>query len=130
MVVCKQTGRSTGGYVTLVCRAAVGWSSKCQPFVTLSSTEAEYVAAIEAGKEIVWMRNILTEFGFPPSYASTLFIDNKSGIDVSNNPEHHGHMKHLDLHFYWLWDAVQAATISPVYVPTAENVADLFTKAV
>ena len=94
---CKQTGRSTGGYVSIVCGAAVGWSSKRQPFVTLSSTESEYVAAVEAGKEIKWMRNILSEFGYSPSYASTLFIDNQSGIDVSKNPEHHGRMKHLDL---------------------------------
>ena len=49
---CKQTGRSTGGYATVMCGAAIGWSSKRQAFVTLSSTEAEYVAAVEAGKEI------------------------------------------------------------------------------
>ncbi|KAF7761121.1 hypothetical protein Agabi119p4_10530 [Agaricus bisporus var. burnettii] len=42
---CKATGRATGGYVTLVSGAAVGWSSKRQPFVTLSSTEAKFVAA-------------------------------------------------------------------------------------
>jgi len=55
------------------------------------------VAAIEAGKEIKWMRNILTEFGYSPSCPLTLFIDNKSGIMVIKNPEHHRHMKHLDL---------------------------------
>jgi len=49
---------------------------------------------------------------------------------VSKNPEHHGQMKHLDLHLYWLRDAVQESLISPVYVPTCQNVADLFTKAV
>jgi hypothetical protein len=127
---CKQTSCSTGGYATIVCGGAVGWSSKRQPFVTLSSTEAEYVAAVEVSKEIKWMRNILTEFGYPPSIASTLFIDNKSGIDVSKNPEHHGRMKHLDLWFYWLRDAVQVSIITPVYVPTKQNVADLFTKPV
>ncbi|KAJ3551307.1 hypothetical protein NP233_g13104 [Leucocoprinus birnbaumii] len=127
---CHDTGRSTGGYVTLVCGGAVGWSSKRQPFVTLSSTEAEYVAAVEAGKEIMWMRNILSEFGYPSDYASTLFIDNKSGIDVAKNPEHHGRMKHLDLRFYWLRDAVQSSLIFPVYVPTKQQVADIFTKPV
>jgi len=70
------------------------------------------------------MRNILTEFGYPHS------IDNKSGINVSKNPEHHGQMKHLDLQLYWLRDVVQESLISPVYVPTCQNVADLFTKIV
>jgi len=103
---CKQTSHSIGGYTTVIYGAAIEWSSKCQPFVTLSSTEAEYVAAVETGKEIKWMRNILIEFGYPPSYSSTLFIDNKFGIDVSKNPEHHGQIKHLDLHLYWLRDTV------------------------
>jgi len=68
--------------------------------VTLSSTEAEYIAVVEAGKKIKWMRNILTEFDYPPSYSSILFINNKSGIDMSKNPEHHRWMKHLDLCLY------------------------------
>ena len=127
---CKATGRATGGYVTLVCGGAVGWSSKRQGFVTLSSTEAEYVAAVEAGKEILWMRNILSEFGHVIPFPSTLFIVNKSGISVAKNPEHHGRMKHLDLRFYWLRDAVEASLINPVYVPTEEQVADIFTKPV
>ena len=88
------------------------------------------MAAVEAGKEILWMRNILSEFGHSTSYASTLLIDNKSGIDVAKNPEHHGRMKHLDLRFYWLREAVQDSTIAPVYIPGSQNVADLFTKAV
>ena len=127
---CKATGRSTGGYVTLVSGAAVGWSSKRQPFVTLSSTEAEYIAAVEAGKEIKWTRNILSEFGFPVTLASTLYVDNKSGINVAKNPEHHGRMKQLDLRFYWLRDAVEEGIIDPIYVSTHEQVADILTKAV
>ena len=80
--------------------------SKYQLFVTLSNTEIEYIAAIEAGKEIKWMRNILMELGYSPSYASTLFIDNKSSIKVSKNLKYHEHIKHLDLQHYWLRKAV------------------------
>ncbi len=44
---------------------AVGWSSKLQGIVALSTAEAEFIAAVEAGKEIAWMRNLLREFGYP-----------------------------------------------------------------
>ena len=70
------------------------------------------------------------EFGYSSSYASTLFIDNKSSIKVSKNPEYHRHIKHLDLQHYWLREAVQDSLINPVYVLSCQNVADLFTKAV
>jgi hypothetical protein len=58
--------------------------------VTLSTTEAEFVAAVEAGKEIKWIRRILEEFGYPVNSASTLLIDNQSALSVSKNSEHHG----------------------------------------
>ena len=125
---CKDTGRSTGGYVTMMAGGAIGWSSKLQGIVALSTTEAEYIAAVEAGKEISWMRNILYEFGLTIDQPTPLHIDNQSAISVSKNPEHHGRMKHLDLRFYWLRDAVHDKMIHPLFIPTKEQVADIFTK--
>lgn len=122
------TGRSTSGYLTRLAGGAINWGSKLQGIVAISTTEAEYVAAVEAGKEIFWMRNILSEFGHSVSQPSILFIDNQSSISVAKNPEHHGRMKHLDLRHYWLRDAVSMQRITPVYVPTAEQVADILTK--
>ena len=58
--------------------------------VALSTTEAEYVAATSAGQEILWLRNLLTEFGYKLSSPSTLHIDNRSALSVAKNPEHHG----------------------------------------
>jgi hypothetical protein len=124
----KDNGRSTGGYLIKVGSGAVSWSSKLQPLVALSTTEAEYIAAVEAGKEIVWMRNILGEFGYPISSPSTLYIDNQSAISVAKNPEHHGRMKHLDLRYYWLRDAVEAGLIAPQHIRTEDMAADILTK--
>jgi hypothetical protein len=90
-------GRSTGGYVIKVGSGAVSWSSKLQSLVALSTTKAEYIAAVDAGKEIVWMRQFLGELGYPQHGPSILQMDNQSAISVSKNPEHHGRMKHLDL---------------------------------
>ena len=60
--------------------------------------------------------------------ASTLYLDNQSAIAVSRNPEHHGRMKHLDLHHYWLRDVVKAGIINVKYIPTASMPADIMTK--
>ena len=78
---------------------------------------------------MLWLRNLLTEFGYDVSSASKLRIDNLSALSVAKNPEHHGRMKHLDLRFYWLRDAVEAGKISPVHLRTDEMPADLLTKA-
>jgi hypothetical protein len=121
-------GRSTGGYLVKMGTGAVSWSSKLQPVVALSTTEAEYIAAVEAGKEIAWMRNILGEFGYKFTSPSTLFIDNQSAIAVAKNPEHHGKMKHLRLRFYWLRDNVDSGLIVPKHIATADMPADILTK--
>lgn len=127
---CKDTGRSTGAYVVKMGTGAVSWSSKLQPIVALSTTEAEYVAACSAGTEICWMRNLFTELGFDlSSTSSPLFVDNQSAIAVAKNPEHHGRMKHLDLRYYWLRDEVDKKVIGVFYCPTADMPADLLTKA-
>ena len=126
---CLDTGRSTGGYVTTIAGGAVSWSSKLQTIVALSSTEAEYMIAVEAGKEILWMRNVLREFGYPQEGASPLWIDNNSAISVSKNPEHFGRMKHLDLRFFWLRDVVESGRIAPLHIKGTKQPADCVTKA-
>ena len=92
-------------------------------------TEAEYMAACQAGKEIVWMCKMLQEFGFSISEPSVLYMDNQSVISVAKHPEHHGQMKQLDLSWFWLRDVVDQGVISLQYVPTGEMPADLLTKA-
>lgn len=124
----KENGRSTSGYLVKFGTAAVSWNSKVQPFVALSTAEAEFIAAVEAGKEIYWMRNILKEFGYKIDGPSSLQCDNQSAIQVAKNPEHHGRMKHLDLRFFWLRDAVENGVITLSYLPTDKMPADALTK--
>jgi len=121
--------KSTSGYMVKVGSGVVGWSSKLQPVVSLSTTEAEYVAAVAAGKEICWMQQLLQEIGFTSPAPSTLFTDNQSAISVAKNPEHHGRMKHLDLAFFWLRDKVAEGRIQVVHLRTEDMPADLLTKA-
>ena len=125
----KDNGKSTTGYMVKLGSGVVCWSSKLQPIVTLSTTEAEYVAGVAAGKEICWLQNLLGELGYTAPAPSKLYIDNQSAISVAKNPEHHGRMKHLDLAFFWLRDKVQSNIIQPLYLQTEDMPADLLTKA-
>jgi hypothetical protein len=122
-------GRSTSGYVVKIGTGAISWASKLQTIVALSTTEAEYVAATSAGQEILWLRNLFTELGYPIASPSTLCVDNNSAISVAKNPEHHGRMKHLDLRFYWLRNEVEKGSIKIVHLRTDEMPADIMTKA-
>jgi hypothetical protein len=122
------SGKSTGAYVVKMGTGAISWQSKLQPIVTLSTTEAEYISAVSAGTEVLWLRNLLQELGYPSQGPSTLYIDNQSAIAVAKDPEHHGRMKHLDLRTYWLRQEVDHGKIKVVYLPTSDMPADLLTK--
>jgi hypothetical protein len=102
--------------------------SRLQSIVALSTTEAEFVAAASGGQEVIWMHQLLGELGFNVSKPSLLLLDNQSAIQVARNPKHHGHMKHLDLRFYWLRNIIIAGQIVICYVPTADMAANLLTK--
>lgn len=121
--------RSTSGMVVKMGTGAISWASKLQPVVTLSTTEAEYISACSAGQEVLWLRNLFSEMGYPVQETSPLHLDNQSAIAVSKNPEHHGRMKHLDLRHYWLRDVVKDGLVEIKYTPTKSMPADIMTKA-
>ena len=83
------SARSTSGYAAFVGTSLVSWASRRQPVAAKSTTEAEYIAANEAGSEGVWFRSFLEELGYPQTSATALYIDNQSTIKVGKNPEHH-----------------------------------------
>lgn len=67
--------RSTSGYVFLMSGGAVAWSSRKQPIVTLSATEAEYVAAATCACQVVWMGRVLKEIGYEQEEEMILLCD-------------------------------------------------------
>jgi len=120
---------SISGYTFLIRGGAVSWSSKKQSIVVLSTTEAEYIATTHTTKEAMWLHMFVGEIMTLFTTTMTLLCDNQSAIAVSKNPEHHGKMKHLSLHLFWLRDAVEDNVISPKFVDTRNMAADIFTKA-
>jgi hypothetical protein len=122
-------GRSTSAYVVKMGTGAVSWMLRLQSIVALSTTEAEFISAVSAGQEIVWMHSFLGKLGYSFDAPLLLLVDNQSAIQVARNPEHHRRMKHLDLRFFWLRDMVNSGVIAVHYIPTADMAVDLLTKA-
>lgn len=126
---CPDTRRSSSGYVAFVAGGCVSWRSHKQNSVSTSSTEAEYRAAYEGAQEVVWLRRLLTDLGFTQSTSTDLLCDNQSSMALQRNPLYKSRSKHFEVKFHWIRERVEDNTISPVYVPTTEMIADICTKA-
>ncbi|XP_074356626.1 secreted RxLR effector protein 161-like [Apium graveolens] len=120
--------RSTSGYVFMLGTTAVSWSSKKQPIVNLSTTEAEFIAATACACQAIWLRRILEELQVKQVKATTIFCDNNSAIKLSRNPVLHGRSKHIDVKYYFLRYLSNDGTIELVYCRTEDQVADIQTK--
>lgn len=123
-------GRSVSGYVMMLGPGCFSWSAKKQSAVANSTAQAEYNAATEAGREIIWLRGLRSEIEFPLTSPTPFRIDNTSAISIIENPEVVSKRnKHFRLASYWLREECEARTFEIDHVPSAENVADIFTKA-
>jgi hypothetical protein len=120
---------SVSGYVFLIGIGAVTWSSKKQDLITLSTTEAEYIAGTHATKEAVWLRNFLAEIRNLLKGPTVLRIDNRSAISLAKDNKFHARTKHIDIRYHYIRECVEAGLITPHQVPTEDNVANVFTKA-
>ena len=59
-----------------------------------------------------------------------MHIDNQGAMNLAKNPVHHQRSKHIDVKYHFIRSEIQAGIVSLKYVPTDENVADVFTKPV
>ena len=121
--------KSRTGWCFMLGGAVTTWSSKKQPVISLSSTEAEYYALGDGVKEALWLRELLTEIGFVQDKPTTLFQDNQSTMAIALNPIHHSHVKHMSIRSHFIRDHISKEEVKLVYCPTGDMIADIFTKA-
>lgn len=123
----KETRKSTNGIVCKLGDAAIIWQSKKQHSVALSTTEAEYVSAANAAKEIVWLTRLLKEINVY-NERNTLYIDNMNAIKLIKNREFHQRSKHIDVRYHFVRDLYEKGVIDIKYVRSEEQCADILTK--
>eukprot|EP00253_Pinus_taeda_P002223 PITA_02223 len=120
--------KSTAGYVFSLGSSAVTWTSKKQQVVALSSTEAEYRGAVKASCEAVWLRRMLAHMHASQTGPTSLFCDNQGVLKLAKNLVFHERTKHVETHCHYIRQLVEDGFVRLKYVPTTEQLADLFTK--
>ena len=118
--------KSNTGYCFKYMGSTVHWKSHKQTMVTLSSTEAEYNALTEAAQEAIWMTRVLQDLN-QNTDTVVIYEDNQSCIHLLQNSNSF-RTKHIDTKYHFVRDLVKAQTISVVYCPSADMIADLLTK--
>lgn len=128
---CPDSRRSTSGHVYLMAGGAIVWGSKRQGMVTLSTTEAEYVALTEAAKTGIWLRRLLgdVDMGQGGGMAAVLILeDNHGAALLAIHGGFHQRTKHIDVKWHYIRERVVAGEIVVRPTGTEQMVADVLTK--
>ncbi|KAG6613799.1 Integrase catalytic core protein [Phytophthora cinnamomi] len=123
--------KSTSGYLFQVAGGPISWGSKKQSSVSLSTSEAEYIALSLAIQEGKWVHKLLCEIlvaagGVTPELK--FFEDNQSCIKMTKNPVNHGRAKHIDIKYHHIRDEVKRGEVIVEYCETTTMLADIMTK--
>lgn len=125
---CPLTRRSVSGFVVILGGGPVSWRSARQFVVALSTNEAEYMAAAECAKHLVWVKAFLFDVMHPVTSPIPFYVDNTSAIDTATGDTINRRSKHIDRRFHFIREQVQAGVLDINHVATEEMLADHLTK--
>ena len=121
--------KSTSGYVVFVAGGPVAWRSASQKGTALSTCVAELYALTDATVHTIWHRNLLASLGYRQEEATDVFEDNRAAIQVCVNDMMTRRIKCVGVRLSFLRDQIQGSIVNLLNIPSADNTADIFTKA-
>jgi len=119
--------RSISGRTSTLGGMLVGWNSKKQHTVSLSSCESEYISYGEACQEAVFMNQLLDELLHEDSSA-IVYGDNQGALFLVKNRQVSQRTKHIDIRSHFVRDLQRAKKVIGAYVRSERNMADGATK--
>jgi hypothetical protein len=121
---------SSNGFCFMLYGGVIHYKATKQRTVTTSSTEAELLALSQTGKEFIWWKRLFDNIGFDVQKEIAIYCDNQQTIRLLNmdTPRLTTKLKHVDVHSCWLRQEVQDKRLKIEWIPTAQMVADGFTK--
>lgn len=126
---CLRSRRSHTGYYHSIAGGAIVYRCKTQLLVALSSTEAEFYAAVDAAKVIRYLRFILKEIDFAQTTPTPLYEDNKSTIRMINARVPTERSRHIDIRFFAIQDWKYNGDLIMHHIAGIINSSDALTKA-
>jgi len=96
--------------------------------VALSTCEAEYIAGSSAACQAVWLNSVMEEMGIELEKPIELLVDNKSTIDLANNPVSHGRSKHIETRFHYIRYQVNNGKLKLIHCHKQLQIANILTK--
>ena len=126
---CPLTRRSLSGWVVFLGSSPISWKTKKQHTVSRSSAEVEYRSMAAITSELKWLRALLLDLGVSHHSPMHLYCDSQSALYIAHNPVFHERTKHIEVDCHSIRDAITSGLIAPSHVPTTEQCADVFTKA-
>jgi hypothetical protein len=127
---CRETRRSTTGWIIELDDSPIAWSSRRQATVSASTTEGEYIAISEAGREIMWLRELLETLGYRQP-TTMLHCDNQGAIALTQKPSSHPRTKHIAIRHHQknIREWVDMGMIQLAYTESKAQKADVLTKS-
>jgi len=123
-----QHRKSITGLAVMFAGSVIAYKSKIQQTIALSSTEAEFVAACEAGKMILYLRTILEEMNIDQNEATILYEDNQGALMMANAQQPTRRTRHIETATFTLQDWVARDLLNLEFVASTKNKSDGMTK--
>jgi hypothetical protein len=124
----KDGRKSVSGFVIYILGCLISWKSRSQKSVTLSSTEAEYVAISEMCAEIMFLKQVLEFLGIQVALPIIVRVDNVGAIYLAQNAVSGPRMKHVDVKYHFVRDYIEDGIVKIVFVKSEDNDSDIYTK--
>ena len=120
--------KNTSGYCFSLGSRNFSWCSKKQDIVAQSTEETEFITAIAAANQTLWLKKIMCDLHMEEKSSTKIFVDNQAAIAISNNPVFHGKTKHFNIKLYFLREVQEKGEVVVIYYKSEDQLVNLFIK--